>query len=132
VADYHVHGNEPSYYYYPTVLAFKSRMSFQSPPQNCCCSCRWDEIVPLSYNHQRACFSSHIIHMESWWNDTDRNKPKNSEKSLSQCHFSATNPTGMETGANPGLRGDSPATNLLSHGTACRMLELLRNNILLP
>jgi hypothetical protein len=24
---------------------------------------------------------------EQWWNDTDRRKPKNSEKNLSQYHF---------------------------------------------
>jgi hypothetical protein len=24
---------------------------------------------------------------EPWWNDTERGKPKNSEKNLSQCHF---------------------------------------------
>jgi hypothetical protein len=24
---------------------------------------------------------------EPWWNDTDRGKPKNLEKDLSQCHF---------------------------------------------
>jgi hypothetical protein len=25
--------------------------------------------------------------MERWWDDIDREKPKNSEKNLSQCHF---------------------------------------------
>jgi hypothetical protein len=29
-----------------------------------------------------------------------------------------TNPTWTEPGSNPGLRGERPATNLLSHGTA--------------
>jgi hypothetical protein len=36
----------------------------------------------------------------------ERGKQKNSEKNLSQCHF------------DPGLRGERPATNDLSHGTA--------------
>jgi hypothetical protein len=40
-------------------------------------------------------------------------KPKNSEKNLS-----TTNPTCIDPGANPGLRGVRPATNDLSHGTA--------------
>jgi hypothetical protein len=31
---------------------------------------------------------------------------------------SATNPTWIDPGANPGLRGERPATNDLSHGTA--------------
>jgi hypothetical protein len=27
------------------------------------------------------------VNMEPRWNDTDRGKPKDSEKNLSQCHF---------------------------------------------
>jgi hypothetical protein len=48
------------------------------------------------------------------WNDIDRGKPKNSEKNLSQCHF-VHHKSNM--GTNPGLRGERPATNDLSHGT---------------
>jgi hypothetical protein len=32
-------------------------------------------------------------HGESWWNDIGRGNPKNLEESLSQYHFSTTNPT---------------------------------------
>jgi hypothetical protein len=32
--------------------------------------------------------------------------------------LSTTNPTWIDPGANPGLRGERPATNDLSHGTA--------------
>jgi hypothetical protein len=32
--------------------------------------------------------------------------------------FSTTNPTWTDPGSNPGLRGERPATNRLSHGTA--------------
>jgi hypothetical protein len=32
--------------------------------------------------------------------------------------MSTTNPTWIDPGANPGLRGERPATNRLSHGTA--------------
>jgi hypothetical protein len=37
------------------------------------------------------------------------------------CHsatLSTTNPTWTDPGSNPGLRGERPATNRLSHGTA--------------
>jgi len=36
--------------------------------------------------------------MEYWWNDTDKEKPKHSEKNLSHCHF--LSPTNMTC---PGL-----------------------------
>jgi hypothetical protein len=32
--------------------------------------------------------------------------------------LSTTNPTWTDSGSNPGLRGEKPATNRLSHGTA--------------
>jgi hypothetical protein len=38
-------------------------------------------------------------------------------KTCPNITFSTTNPTRIEPGANPGLRGDRPATNCLSHGT---------------
>ena len=49
--------------------------------------------------------------MEHRWNEIDREKPKYTGKNLSQCHFVHHNP-------NPGLRGEGPAANHLSHGTA--------------
>jgi hypothetical protein len=27
------------------------------------------------------------VNMEQWWNDSNKGKPKKSEKNLSQCHF---------------------------------------------
>jgi hypothetical protein len=42
--------------------------------------------------------------MEQWWSDTDRGKPKYSEKNLSHCHFvphkSHTDWPGIEPGCN--------------------------------
>jgi hypothetical protein len=55
---------------------------------------------------------------EQWWNYTDRGKLKTSEKNLSQCHLSTTNPTWSDLGANPSLHKENPATNHLSHGMA--------------
>jgi hypothetical protein len=55
--------------------------------------------------------------MEQRRNDIGRGKPKNSEKNLPSAILSTTNPTWIDPGANPGLRGERLATNLLSHGT---------------
>jgi hypothetical protein len=52
------------------------------------------------------------------WNDTDRGKPKDSEKNLSQCHFVHHIFHWIDPGANPGRRGERPATSRLSHNTA--------------
>jgi hypothetical protein len=49
------------------------------------------------------------------WNDTDRGNLRNSEKNLSQRHFVHHK---SHMGANPGLRGERPATNRLSYATA--------------
>jgi hypothetical protein len=39
-------------------------------------------------------------------------------ENLPSATLSTTNPTWVDPGANPGLRGERPATNRLSHGTA--------------
>jgi hypothetical protein len=39
-------------------------------------------------------------------------------KNLPSATLSTTNPTWIDPGANPGLRGERPASNRLSHGTA--------------
>jgi hypothetical protein len=39
-------------------------------------------------------------------------------KTCSSATLPTTNPTWTELGSNPGLRGERPATNRLSHGTA--------------
>jgi hypothetical protein len=56
--------------------------------------------------------------MEHRWNEIDREKPKYSGKTCPSAILSTTNPTWNDRGSNPGLRGDRPATNSLSHGTA--------------
>jgi hypothetical protein len=45
-------------------------------------------------------------------------KPKYSEKTCPVPLCPPQNPTWIDPGANPGLRGERPATNRLSHGTA--------------
>jgi hypothetical protein len=40
------------------------------------------------------------------------------EKTCPSATFSTTNPIWIDPGANLGLRGERPATNYLSHGTA--------------
>jgi hypothetical protein len=54
--------------------------------------------------------------MEHRWNETDRGKPKNSGKNLSQSHF--VHHKSHIPGSNPGLRGGRPTANRLSHDTA--------------
>jgi hypothetical protein len=54
-------------------------------------------------------------------NDIDRRKPKNSEKTLFQCHSVHR----KSPDANPGLRCERPATNRLSHGTTYSIHILL-------
>jgi hypothetical protein len=39
-------------------------------------------------------------------------------KTCPTATLSTTNPTWTDSGSNPGLRGERPATNGLSHGTA--------------
>jgi hypothetical protein len=39
-------------------------------------------------------------------------------KTCPSATLSTTNPTLTDPGSNPGLRGERPATNRLSHGTA--------------
>jgi hypothetical protein len=57
--------------------------------------------------------------MEPRWNEIDRGKPKNSGgKACPSSTLSTTNLTWTDLGLNPGLRGEMPATNRLSHGTA--------------
>jgi hypothetical protein len=57
------------------------------------------------------------VNMEQGWNDIDSGKPKDSEKTLSQCHLSTAKPTWTALGENPGLRGKKPAAIRLSYST---------------
>jgi hypothetical protein len=55
-------------------------------------------------------------------------------ENLPSATLSTTNPTWIDPGANPGLRGERPATNRLSHGTAYLIndifIYLLKNNLI--
>jgi hypothetical protein len=56
--------------------------------------------------------------MEHQWNEIDRGKPTTRRKTCPSATLSTTNLTWTYLGSNPGLRGERPATNRLSHGTA--------------
>jgi hypothetical protein len=54
---------------------------------------------------------------EHWWNETDRTKPKYSEKNLSQCHLSTTNSIWPVLGSSLGPWGLNQPLNRVSNGT---------------
>jgi hypothetical protein len=56
--------------------------------------------------------------MEHQWNETDRGKPITRRKTCPSATLSTTNFTWTDPGSNPGLCGERPATNRLSHGTS--------------
>jgi hypothetical protein len=56
--------------------------------------------------------------MEQWWNDIFAGETEVLGENLPSATLSTTNPTWIDPGANPGLSGERPATNRLSHGTA--------------
>jgi hypothetical protein len=62
------------------------------------------------------------VNMEQRWNDTDERKPKDSEKSCLSATLSTTNPIWTDLSMKPGLRGEKPATNRLSYGTATSLV----------
>jgi hypothetical protein len=75
----------------------------------------------------RGClFTSEYYAFSRWyefgerrWNDILRGENRRTRRKT--CHsatLSTINPTWIDPGANPGLRGERPATNNLSHGTA--------------
>jgi hypothetical protein len=56
--------------------------------------------------------------MENQWKEIDRGKPTSRRKTCPSATLSTTNLTWTDPGSNPGLRGERPATNRLSHGKA--------------
>jgi hypothetical protein len=58
------------------------------------------------------------MNMEQWWNDIFAGETEELGENLPSATLSTTNPTWIDPGTNPGLRGERPATNRLSHGTA--------------
>jgi hypothetical protein len=47
-------------------------------------------------------------------------------ENLPSATLSTTNPTWIDPGTNPGLRGERPATNRLSHGTAHLTITMIK------
>jgi hypothetical protein len=62
--------------------------------------------------------------MKPRWNDTDRGNWRSRGETCSSDTLSTTDHTYAELRASPGLRGERPATNHLSHGVAI-ILRLL-------
>jgi hypothetical protein len=53
-------------------------------------------------------------------------------ENLPSATLYTTNPTWIDPGSNPGLRGERPATNRLSHGTALNDDLMYRSSDLPP
>jgi hypothetical protein len=78
--------------------------------------------LSLNCDHQRAyCSYAQMIYEyreRQSKDDTDRRNGRTRRKPCPSATLSTTNPTWTDQGANPGLRGERPATNHLSHATA--------------
>jgi hypothetical protein len=68
--------------------------------------------------------------MEQWWNDIFAGETEVLGENLPSATLSTKNPTWSDPGANPGLRGEMPVTNNLSHGTAYRCVTDVRSDSL--
>jgi hypothetical protein len=66
------------------------------------------------------------MNMEQWWNDIFAGETEVLGENLPSATLSTTNPTWIDPGANPDLRGERPATNRLSHGTAAVISKVLK------
>jgi hypothetical protein len=64
--------------------------------------------------------------MEHQWNEIYRGKPTTRGETCPSATLSTTNLTWTDPGSNPGLRGERPATNRLSHGTTFTAKLLLK------
>jgi hypothetical protein len=65
------------------------------------------------------------------WNDIlTRENRKTRRKTCPSATLSTINPTWIEPGVNPGLRGERPATKNLSYGTANRHSYITRDLVL--
>ena len=58
-----------------------------------------------------------------WRNDTDRRNRSTWRKFCPNATLSTTNPTQTGLGSKPGFRGEIPATDRLSHGTTCCIIQ---------
>ena len=65
--------------------------------------------------------------MEFWWNNIDRLKLKNLERSCTSATLSTTNPTISSRGLNPGLEVEGQKTNCPSNGTVLKCLDNTHN-----
>jgi hypothetical protein len=81
----------------------------------------WGETTSLNCCHCRAYYSSPRWYEcgERRWNDTLTGENRRTRRrSCQSASLSTTNSTRIDPGRNPGFRGERPATNRLSHGTA--------------
>jgi hypothetical protein len=82
-----------------------------------CCSCRWGETMSLNCGHQRAYCSSQrwYIHMEPDRMTVNSESRRTRRKTCPSATLSTADLTWSNPVANPGFRGNRPATNHLNH-----------------
>jgi nitric oxide reductase activation protein len=69
--------------------------------------------------------AQHLNHCATAVPDSDRRKSKYWDRNLSQCHLPTKNSHGLTRGSSHVLRGERPATDRLSRGTALRLQSTL-------
>jgi hypothetical protein len=75
--------------------------------------------TPMKMMRMSSFFYQFLQLMEHQWNEIDRGNPTTRKKKpvpVPLCPPQISH--GLDLGSNPGLRGETPATNRLSHGTA--------------
>jgi hypothetical protein len=81
--------------------------------------CNLEDMMMTMMIKKMISFFSFFHVMEHRWNVIDRGKQTYSgKKTCPNATLSTTNPTWTDPESNPGLRGERPATNRLSHDTA--------------
>jgi hypothetical protein len=102
----------------PRSLVTKKTMATIQKTTDWLISMRWDyvsELLPLT----DILYIPQMIRIgERRWNGADWENWRTRRKTCPSVTLSAINPTWIDPGANPVLRGERPAANRLSHGTA--------------
>jgi hypothetical protein len=112
----HCHDSLKSY----KVLSFFFLLSYSVSSQ-----CAGSEMKPLTYDRGgdsvllgRSYSTPHGAVIDEYGAMVEGENRRTRRKTFPSATLSTANPTWIDPGSNPGLRGERPATKRLSHGTA--------------